>query len=253
MIIDSHTHLMLKYGFREGIDIHEHMRLLHNGGVDKAVVFTLEGLISDYKYYNDKIYRAYKTYPDEVIPFCSINPRDEGAIKELYRCKYDLNMKGIKFHPWLQAFPIVDDMIMPIVEEAVKLDMPIISHDGTPPYCTSLQVAYLASCFPKAKVILGHAGLKDFAREAICAAKKYDNVYLGFCGAMLQSMKVAVREVGPEKCMFGSDSPFAGSEFLAYEIQKVKELGLSKEDEENILGGNIARLLNITFDKGEKI
>ena len=247
MIIDSHTHLMPHYGWRKGLDIHDHMKLLWDSGVDKAVLFTIEGFHTDYESHNQEIFEAYKIYPESVIPFCTINPRDPDALEELKRC-HKLGMKGIKFHPWLQAFPIVDDIIMPIVEEAAKLDMPIISHDGTPPYCTSLQVAYLAYCFPRAKIILGHAGMKDFAYEAYCAAKRYENVYLGFCGSAFQIMKEAVSDIGPERCLFGTDSPFAGKEYIAYETKKIKMLGLPNQDEENIFGGNIARLLNIKYD-----
>jgi predicted TIM-barrel fold metal-dependent hydrolase len=47
--------------------------------------------------------------------------------------------------------------------------------------------------------------------------------------------------------MFGSDHPFAGAEYLAYEIKKVKCLDLSQEDEDNILGGSIAKLLKISI------
>ena len=244
MIIDAHTHLMQGYGHRVALDIHEHVALLRSGGIDKAVLFTLDGFFSDYKYHNQQVYEACQAYPDVLIPFCTIDPKDEGAVDELIKC-HELGMKGIKFHPWLQAFPIVDDMVIPIVEQAAKFGMPVLSHDGTPPYCTSLQVAYLAQRVPEATIVLGHAGLKDFAREALCAAKKYENIYLGFCGAIFQLMEAAVREIGAERCLFGSDSPFAGAEFLAYELKKVRCLGLPKEDEDKILGGNIARLLNI--------
>ena len=244
MIIDSHTHLMQQFGYRKGLDIHEHMALLRSGGVDKAVLMTTDGFLGDYKFHNDLLLESYRAYPDSVIPFCTLNPRDPGALDELIRC-HAAGMRGIKFHPWLQAFAIVDDMMEPIVQKAVELDMPIFSHDGTPPYSTSLQVAYWAGRYPKVKIVLGHGGLRDFAREALLAAKRYENVYLGFCGAIFQMMKDSVKAVGSHRCLFGSDSPFQGAEYLMYEIQKVKCLGLSKKDEDDILGGNLARMIGM--------
>ena len=245
MIIDAHTHLMRQFGFIKGAPLEEQVAALRQGGADKSVIFTLEGLLGNYRHYNDAVAEAAIRYPDVLIPFCTLDPRDGGALAELERCVNQLGMKGIKFHPWLQAFPIVDTMVMPIVEKAVQYGLPIISHDGTPPYCTSLEVAYLAASFPAAKIILGHAGLKDYAREALAAAKRYPNLYLCFCGTTLQAMRNAVRVVGPERCMFGSDLPFGGADYLALEIYKVKQLGLSLTEESDVLGGTIARLLGL--------
>jgi predicted TIM-barrel fold metal-dependent hydrolase len=245
VIIDAHTHLMKKFNFLEGVPVEEEIVMLHQGGADCCVIFTIEGLLRNYKFYNDEIAEAARQFPDTLIPFCTIDPYDPQGLQELDRCVQQLGMKGIKFHPWLQAFSIVDPIVLPIIERASEYGIPVISHDGTPPYCTTFEVSYLAGVFPKAKIILGHVGLKDYPREAIAAARRYDNLYFCFCGTTLQCMQAIVKIAGPERCMFGSDLPFAGPDFLKLEIYKVKRLGLSKQDEDGILGNNVARLLGL--------
>jgi len=245
MIIDTHTHLMRKFGFLQGASVDKHVEFLHQGGADRCVIFTIDGFLHDTRAHNDEVAEAACQYPDVLIPFCTVDPWDPGAFGELERCIQELGMKGLKFHPWLQSFPLVDDMLLPIIERAVHSGLPVISHDGTPPYCTTFELCYLAQCFPQAKIILGHTGLKDYPREAIAAAKRFDNVYFCFCGTTLQCMQAIVKVAGPERCMFGSDLPFAGPEFLAWEIYRVKKLGLSRDDEEGVLGGNIARMLGL--------
>lgn len=243
MVIDGHTHLLQRFGHLKGLDISVQIEQMQKSGIDKAVLFTTEGFFSDMRDSNNQILNAYRLFPNEIIPFCTIDPRKENALDEMERCR-DEGMRGLKFHPWLQAIPIVDDQVLKIAEKASTFGWPILSHDGTPPYCTSLQVAYLAECLPQAKIILGHSGMKDFAREALVAAQKYQNIYLGFCGATFQAMQIAVKKVGAERCIFGSDFPFAPIEYLKYTLSQINQLHLCLRDKINVMGGNMLRLLS---------
>lgn len=230
MIVDSHMHMLQQFGYRQGMRTADMVNTMHEMGIDKAVLFTTEGFYSNYKESNDRIIVAYREFPEHIIPFCTVDPRDEGAMDEMNRCR-DIGFRGIKFHPWLQAIAAVDDKVLKVSEKAASFGWPIISHDGTPPYCTSFQVAYISECIPEANVILGHSGMKDFAREALEAARRNPNVYLGFCGATFQIMKTAVETIGADRCIFGSDYPFASIDSLKYFLELIQQLQLSKEDE----------------------
>ena len=157
---------------------------LKSQGVGGAVVMTLEGFTrDDSRRYNDELHAVTSQHAGYLYAFGTVHPRDGSeATSEMRRCVTELGMKGFKFHPWLQAFCASGREMFPIVEQAVALDVPLLFHDGTPPYSTSLQIAYLARCFPKATIILGHSGLRDYWREALYAAIKYKNIVLQFCG-----------------------------------------------------------------------
>lgn len=69
-----------------------------------------------------------------------------------------------------------------IVELAVEYDVPVLYHDGTPPWSETLQVAAMADYYPEAKIIIGHSGLFDAYRSAIRACNTHDNIWLQICG-----------------------------------------------------------------------
>jgi predicted TIM-barrel fold metal-dependent hydrolase len=244
MIIDGHTHLFKRFAYLEGLvptDLVSHLRA---GGADAAVVFTFDGFFGPYVDCNNALARAASEFEGVLYPFCTVNPRDgERAVAEMRRCVRDLGMKGMKLHPWLQGFSCTDALVLPIMEEATGLGIPVVFHDGTPPYCTTLQIAHLAKQFPTAKIILGHAGLRYFAREVVVAAHRYPNLIICFCSTPWGDVKYIAGEVAAERLIFGSDLPFCGIEWLTNGIRAIEKLDIGQTEKELILGGNLERLL----------
>lgn len=242
MIIDGHTHLFSGFGSVPGMSTGELADSLRGQGVDRAVLFTVEGFLrEDCRKYNDEIAAAARQSDGFFIPFGTVHPRaGDAAVAEMRRCVEDLGMRGFKLHPWLQAFCASGPEMFPIVEAAIDLKRPLLFHDGTPPYSMPLQVAYLARCFPEATIILGHSGLRDCWREALYAAKKYRNIILQFCGVPLIGMRQIVSEIGWERCVFGSDAPFNGKSATEQMIALINELDIPARGKAAILGQNLA-------------
>jgi len=254
LIVDTHTHLFSgaleitdsepDAGGKSGMTARAFAERLNALGVSKALVFTLDGLYGNCHHYNDELYHLSQELPDVLYPFCTVNPRDgREAVAELRRCMEDLGMLGIKFHPWLQAFPPVHEGMTAIVEEAVGLGAPMIFHDGTPPYSAPLQIAYLAERFPEGAFILGHTGLHDMWIEALRAAERYPNIYLCTAGATLQAVRQAIAQVGAERVMFGTDFPVLADAGVKLHRQIVVEATESEEAQEWLFSGTILRLL----------
>jgi hypothetical protein len=152
-------------------------------------------------------------------------------------------MTGFKFHNWLQAVSAVDPSMFPVLEEMERRRAPVIFHDGTPPYASTDQIAYLAGRYPDTTFILAHSGINDMARQALRAVVKHDNVLLGACGERYETLKKAVETVGPERIVFGTDFPFGGAGNIVYQWAKVDALPISDDEREKILGGNMIRLV----------
>ena len=77
--------------------------------------------------------------------------------------------------------------------------------------------------------------------DAIAVAERYANIVLE-TSAVPYPDKIgeAVRRLGAERMIFGSDGPGCNP---ALEVEKVRLAGLSPEDERRVLAGNILRLL----------
>jgi predicted TIM-barrel fold metal-dependent hydrolase len=244
MIIDGHTHYFRSFAYMKGMGVKEWVESFQAMGVDKAVVFTMEGFFRDYPACNDELVEVVRQYPDTVHAWGSVDPRDgEGAVEEVGRCVDVLGMTGIKFHTWLQAVSAVDPCMFPVMDEIARRRLPVLFHDGTPPYATTDQVAYLAGRYPDATVILGHSGLNEFARQALRAARKHENILLGVCGARYETLKAAVETVGAERVVWGTDYPFGGPGNIVYHRAKVEALRISDDDKEKIFSGNMIRLV----------
>ncbi|MDD2710233.1 MAG: amidohydrolase family protein [Verrucomicrobiae bacterium] len=246
MIIDAHTHLFNRYGHLRGLNAKQFVGVLDKHDINMAGLFTLTGFLEEPAKYNNDLAAAVKEFPDRLYAFCTVNPRDgEKALRELRRCRFDLALPGIKLHPWLQAFSVTDPMMFPILEESIKLNMPIIFHDGSVPFSTPSQIGLLADLYPEAKLILGHAGLKDFFREAILVAQRHKNVFLCPSGVPVLGIKLMTEKAGADRMMFGSDLPFGGEELLVHKLNTLRGLEITDAERSMILGGTICKMLNL--------
>ena len=87
---------------------------------------------------------------------------------------------------------------------------------------------------------MGHAhGV--YIQAAINTAKKYDNIILETSGVSMHSkIREAVKKVGEDRVVFGSDYPFHD---YSVELQKVMVAGLSRRQRELLLYENAKKLL----------
>lgn len=243
-IVDAHTHMPGRaLSGIGGFEPQRFIELMDANDVDKAWVFTLDGLYFDPVPHNDLLKEFCSVDPDRLVPFCTVHPRYPGAVEELRRCVIDLGMRGVKLHPWAQSFSPVEATMDELGEEMESLGVPVEFHDGTPPYSTPLQIAYFASRHPRLKVILGHAGLHDLWKEAIFAAERYPNVYLIPAGMPPHGIRRALEHLSVERVLFGSDAGFGDPYWQPFQLEKIRSLHLSPEEEVLILGGNAERIL----------
>lgn len=245
MIIDCHTHLYGKWLTLDGISTSEFINIMDECNIDKACVFTLEGFF-DSDGCNDILFDRCKGYETRLYPFCTVNPhKGLSAIDEMRYAVNELNMKGLKVHPWLQSFSLTNSIFHLIVEETIKLQIPIIFHCGTPPYACPTQVANLANKYPQAKLILGEAGVKDLWREAAICACRYSNLYLCLGASPIEAVSEILKQVPVEQVLYGSDLGFSKKEEVMLEMKKVQMSNLSQKSIDKIMGGNVVELIDL--------
>ena len=213
-------------------------------GLAGAWLFTTDGLLSEPARNNDILAKAVADQRDFFAPFCTVNPLDGAAtaIRELNRCKSKLGMRGLKLHPWLQAFSMMNPAVEPILAHAGDLGFPVIFHDGTPPYASPLQIAALAEKVPQTIIILGHAGLDDLYEDAILACRRHPNIYLCLCGVSCGYIEQIIRRCPPERLLFGSDGGFS-SQVIELRIAMLRETDASASVLRQIFYDNPQRLL----------
>ena len=238
LIIDAHNHIGIRHGARQlGADL---VQKMDGAGVEKAVIFPfVEGNFS-----NEPILVAYREFPDRLIPYCAVNPWHDGAaVDELKRCVEKWGFKGLKLHPTLNGFHLADHgLVDPIFAAAEKLEIPIIVHGASDLYNAPLEFAEMAATFPKVPLLMAHMGFFWLVDQAIKLAKRHANLYLETSRAPIFEISVAVKELGPDKVIWGTDSPFVDYE---WEFKKMERATADPEGYAKIVGGNMARLLGL--------
>lgn len=227
-------------------------QLLDENGVDYAVALAEMSPITTGVTSNDWVADFCRGNP-RLIPFANINPYlVSRPADELRRCVKELGMRGLKLYPTYQYFYPNEPMLYPIYSVAQELGLPVMVHTGSSvfrgarlKYGDPLFLDDVAVDFPSLKIILVHSGRGFWYDRAAFLARLHENIYLEIAGLPPQKLLDYIPELErlSHKVIFGSDWP--GMPFIARNIQAIRDLPISQEAKERILGGNAAKLLGL--------
>lgn len=263
MIIDFHTH-----AFPEKIVTRAMESLIHKGGalvpftdgtpagllqamdrsgVDRAVVLNIATNVKQIQSVNDFV----AGLDDRLIGFGSVYPGDiPYALEELERI-HQLGLKGIKLHPAYQQFFVDDPKMAPIYQKAAALGLITVFHAGEdigydlPVHCTPQRLARALEMAENWTVVAAHMGgylLWHDVERYLLGKNLYIDTSLAHGRLPAPQAKRMIRAHGADRVLLGSDCPWG---FAKYEIGYIKSLGLEQQEQEQILGGNAARLLGL--------
>ena len=241
-MIDFHVHQPAATAYGPG----EYLSAMDELGVDVSVVFTYEGLLRPTRAANDALAAWVAADADRLVAFATVDPRNPEAGEEIERCVREHGMRGVKLHPWLQGFSVHTPGLQDVCATAGRLAIPILFHDGTPPFSTPLQLAALARRHPETQVVLGHGGLHDLWREAIEAVLTTPNLHLCMSGTPGYAMRAIVARCPLDRLLFGTDAglrPEPLQRYAVLRIRQLEELGLDQAQRDAILVANPRRLL----------
>lgn len=277
MIIDFHTHIFPKQ-MRDSREIYfpgePEFKLLYDSprsklagaddiinamdknGVDISVVFGFPWRHAElFKQHNDYIFEAVSRYPTRLVGFCCVDPLSEQALSESERCLSG-GLAGIGELAFYQAG--FDDNaiahLKPLMALCREKDAPILIHTNEPighaypgkAPVTLSQIYNMIQAFPDNRMVLAHWGGGVFFYHLMKKEVKISmtNVYFDTAASPFlydpQVYDIAIRILGSEKILFGSDYPLLQPNryFTAMEAQS-----LPLSDQQNIRGENAERIL----------
>jgi uncharacterized protein len=235
-IIDAHCHAGIGQAMTAPWTTHARievtLRHMAEAGIDRTVIFPVND--ADYEKPNQAIADLCGKYPGKFIGFAKHDPETEqGRIRRMLRHEVEqLGLRGLKLH----KLPTRE-----VLDAVAELGIPILYH----PKEVSMFYA-IAQEYPQVTLLMAHLGCylsktPEWHLEAIAIAKRYPNVYLETSAVLAQKyLELAVKELGAERLVFGSDGPENDSRL---ELYKLRLLKLQPADEAKVLGGNIQRLL----------
>ena len=253
MIVDAHSHVGddpyagQQRGPESTSAADRYVSIMRAAGVDKGFAFTSWGLRGNVELSNDNMARARDQNPEVIVPWGVVDPRwpEPKLRQEMRRCVNDLGFHGFKLHPWVQGFSIMAAGMDVVAEECTAMDVPVTFHDGSPLYCTALQVVYYARAYPELRVLSGHAGLREGWRDIIEPAKELDNYWICLSGPTQQGIQTLYDELGPDKLLFGSDGGSMHPAVVSNYLRRIRALRAPQEDIDQIMGLNALQFLGL--------
>ena len=193
------------------------------------------------------------------VAFIGLDPSmgGEGMVSEV-EARHAEGARGIKLHPAAQRFYPADSRLWPVYERAQELGLPVTYHSGAfalgpraVDFAEPRQFPEVLQAFPRLTVVLAHTGLGDFdACQEL--ARAYANVYFDCCAVVNgtepspalgdDEAAAALRQVGIDRVMFGSDYPWFDP---ALDAARIQRLPLSEAEKRAVLYDNAVRILKL--------
>jgi predicted TIM-barrel fold metal-dependent hydrolase len=249
MIWDLHCHLSGVPGKTPEERIDQLIAFADRMGIERICVFmgmkwSYDPSPEDMRHQNDEVLIALKRWPKRTFGFVYLNPNHlDASLAELERCVHDGPMVGVKL--WVARHCNTPELD-PIVRRATELKAIIFQHTylkvggNLPGESTPMELAELAHRHPESSLICGHTGADwEVGIRAIRDCRNI-SVDLSGCDPCAGMTEMAVRELGAERVIFGSD---AGGRSFASQLGKVMGADISAEAKRLILGENFKKLL----------
>ena len=204
---------------------------------------------------NETIAAACLEYPDAFTGLGSVDPHKPSAVDEVTRIA-ELGLRGVKFHPSLQAFAPDDPKYWPVFAACERHGLLALFHTGTSgigarqpggqgiriDYAHPLKLDAVAAAHPELTVVAAHFGW-PWQMDLIAVALHKTNVYIDISGWSPKRIPPEViRELKGRlsgQFLWGSDFPFIEPERCLAELD---ELGLASPA---LLRDNAARVLGL--------
>ena len=228
-------------------------RMMQAAGVAQSVLLPLAKGREDVSSLNDWVLSV--SGCEELTAFGAVHPFMPNLEAELDRLASQ-GIKGVKMMPLLQEVYPDDPCCGNFYEALIERKMILVAHAGRDPldrqevFGTPERFSRTVECYPELRLVLAHLGglrmWDDVRRHLLPAGGNvyFDTAYVSFYMGQ-EEMAELIRDIGPERVIFGSDYPW---EEPGRAVEIIKGLGLCVAEERAILGKNAARLLDLGLE-----
>ena len=224
------------------------LRTMDEAGIDRGLALGVGIKASTVARTNEFI----GTVPrDRLVPMGTVHP--DLSVEENLKHLRDNGIVGVKLHPLFQSLSYADPRVHDIIAALADEGMPVITHVGAGEDPEANErgapalVRQVIDSLPHLKLIACHYGgyhrLDEAEQFIVGSPVTLETSWPPTLAELDPERLVAIiRRHGADRVVFGSDWPMADP---AAEIAAIRNLGLTREEEDGILGDNLARILGI--------
>lgn len=244
--IDAHAHLALRPGATDSL-----LRSMERHGIDRTFVVG-GGLVTPgelsrrlrdpgacplrVSFDNEALLAACEPHRGRLLPFFFANPWDGSSE---YRSTGGRHF-GLKLAPGIHGMPLGHPVIHELFAAAADHGHPVYLHCLAQDGFRVEDLALEARRFPEVTFILGHAGIGNLDFHGVDVIAPLANVLFETSGGFQAVIVHAVKVLGEDRVLFGSEYPLQDP---AAELVKIDNLPLASEQVARIRSGNAAALV----------
>lgn len=256
MIIDVHTHI---WSDQSDADVDDFVRAMDEHGIDLAAVLPIHPYVT-----NEEVADRVRRHPDRLVGFASVPPFSETTgiprtdpVEQLRSAVRDLGLRGLKLHPTMQGFSLDNPGLIPLMNEAADLGIPVLFHTGPTrgragrlKHALIEHIDDLAIMCPRTVIVAGHGDILNYGPFI---AAKHPNVYLETSIVWPRLSQImpnigayAVQEASSEKILFGTDANPHKLQRFTDTKRSLDDANISDADRANIMGENARKILGLS-------
>jgi predicted TIM-barrel fold metal-dependent hydrolase len=238
-LFDAHTHLGQNDPDGMSQTPEQLLAILEAADARGAFVFPMHEP-DGYPAANDMVIEAAAEANGRLTPFCRVNPHN-GAVAEAERA-LAAGAKGIKLHPRAEEFTLDHPEIRALAALANDRELPILIHAGRGIPALGAHAVALAGEFPRARLILAHAGICDLSWIWRVAAD-HPNLLFDTAWWMPADLLALFSLVPPGQILFASDAPYGATAMSAvFQLRSALQAGLSPDQIQSIASRQALRI-----------
>ncbi len=243
-VLDFHVRLAPRIGARERL-----LATLDDCGLERAVVCAggtidldrlsrqlIEGGHVETDADNDAVLAACEGTDGRLVPFFFANPHRTPAS---YRARA-AEFRGLEVSPAVHGVGLDDPRVAALVEVAAACGHPVYVVCLARPGAGVTDLVALARRFPRVNFVLGHSGIGNIDLYALALIEDESNIFLETSGGYTCVAEAALRRLGADRLLFGSEYPL---QHPAVELAKFQALRIPPEQWRRIAWDNAHRLL----------
>ncbi|HEV8151350.1 MAG TPA: amidohydrolase family protein [Solirubrobacteraceae bacterium] len=238
---DAHTHIGQNDPDGLRATPEEILGGLDEAGHARALLFPMHEP-GGYREANDAVLAACTASGGRFVALGRVSPHAEDAVAEAERCLL-AGARGIKLHPRSDAFGLPHPVVGKTAALVAEHDGVLLFHAGRGIPHLGESVVDLAREFPRAQIVLAHAGISDLGRIAPAAAE-LPNVRFDTSWWQVSDLLQLYATIPPGQILYGSDMPYGAGLLTSFLFLRLASaVGLEARALRGIAGEQLGRIV----------
>ena len=238
---DAHTHIGQNDPDGLRATPEEILDGLDEAGHSRALLFPMHEP-GGYREANDAVLAACAASGGRFVALGRVSPHAEDAVAEAERC-LQAGARGVKLHPRSDAFGLPHPAVGEVAARVAEHDGVLLFHAGRGIPHLGESVVDLAREFPRAQVVLAHAGISDLGRIAPAAAE-LPNVRFDTSWWQVSDLLQLYATIPPGQILYGSDMPYGAGLLTSFLFLRLASaVGLEPRALRSIAGEQLERIV----------